>query len=229
MQIKVTGRGLDITPPLRDYVLEKVGKLEEFFNNIQKVEVVLEARSIDDAERRQVAEIRAWMAGLKMIQASEAGRDEYAAVDLVIEEAKRQIQRHKRKHVHEQRRKGEKVKREVSEISFAEPIDEEEPVLVKLNRISSKPMNLEEAEEELKISSQDFLAFRNSENNEVNVIRKNGEGFELLRPDKDLLPEEAVETLKTSGKLLIVFNNKSSRIPSIVFRRKSGNFGLIEP
>lgn len=229
MQIKVTGRGLDITPPLRDYVLDKVGKLEEFFNNIQKVEVVLETRPIDDVERRQVAEIRAWMAGLKMIQAFEAGRDEYAAIDLVIEEAKRQIQRHKRKHVHEQRRKGEKVKREVSELSFAEPLLEEEPVLVKLNRISGKPMNFEEAKEELKISSQDFLAFRNSENNEINVIRKNGKGFELLRPDKDLLPEEAVETLKKSGNLLIVFNNKSSRLPSIVFRRKSGNFGLIEP
>jgi putative sigma-54 modulation protein len=229
MQIKVTGRGLDITPPLRDYVLEKVGKLEEFFNNIQKVEVVLEARPIDDVERRQVAEIRAWMAGLKMIQASEAGRDEYAAIDLVIEEAKRQIQRHKSKHVNEQRRKGEKVKREVSEISFVEPLSEEEPVLVKLNRISNKPMNFEEAKEELKILNQDFLAFRNSESNEINVIRKNGKGFELLRPEKDLLPEEAVETLKQSGNLLIVFNNKSSRIPSIVFRRKSGNFGLIEP
>jgi putative sigma-54 modulation protein len=227
MQIKVTGRGTEITPSLRDYVHEKVGKLEEFFSNIQKVEVILDARSIDDVERRQVAEIRAWMAGLKMIQASEAGRDMYAAVDLVIEEAKRQIQRHKRKHVEEQRRKAEKVKQELTEIPQVEP--EAGPVLVKLSRFASKPMNLEEAKEELKILKQDFLAFRNIENKEVNVISRSKNEFVLLRPETEMLPEEAVEELKKSGKDLMVFNNKSTRIPSVVFRRKSGNFGLIEP
>ena len=114
MQITVTGRNIDITPPIRDYVHEKVGKLEEFFNNIQKIEVVLETHSIDDVERRQVAEIRAWMGGLKMIQATEAGRDIYAAVDLCVEEAKRQIIKHKDKLGHEQRRKARKSKRTIS-------------------------------------------------------------------------------------------------------------------
>ena len=227
MQIKITGRGIEITPSLRDYIHEKVGKLEEFFSNIQKVEVILDARATDDVERRQVAEIRAWMAGLKMIQASEAGRDMYAAVDLVVEEAKRQIQRHKRKHVHEQRRKAEKVKRELTAIPYTE--EETGPVLVKLRRASQKPMNLEEAKDELKLLKQDFLAFRNTETSELNVIQKNGKEFELLRPEKEMLPDEAVEELKKSGQNLILFNNKSSQLPSVVFRRKSGNFGLIEP
>jgi putative sigma-54 modulation protein len=216
MQIKVTGRGTEITAPLRDYVHEKVGKLEEFFSNIQKVEVILDARAI-----------RAWMAGLKMIQATEAGRDMYAAVDLVIEEAKRQIQRHKRKHVEEQRRKAEKVKQELTAIPPAE--EETGPVLVILRRASRKPMNLEEAKEELKLLKQDFLAFRNIETKELNVIRKSEKEFELLRPEKEMLPDEAVEELKKSGNNLILFNNKSTQIPSVVFRRKSGNFGLIEP
>jgi len=112
MQIKITGKGMDITPPLRDYVHEKVGKFEEFYNNIQKVEVVLEARSIDDVDRRQVAEVRAWLAGKKVIQAIEGARDMYAAVDLVVAEASRQIKRHKDKHVNEQRRKASKAKQE---------------------------------------------------------------------------------------------------------------------
>jgi putative sigma-54 modulation protein len=227
MHIKITGHKTQITAPLRDYVYEKVGKLEEFFSNIQKVEVILDARAIDDVERRQVAEIRAWMAGLKVIQASEAGRDMYAAIDLAVEEAKRQIQRHKRKHVQEQRRKAEKVKHQLAETPQVE--EEAGPVLVKLSRFSNKPMNFEEARDELKILDQEFLAFRNTQNDEVNVIRKNGKEFELLRPEKNLLPDEAVAELKKSKKDLIIFNNKSSRVPSVVFRRKSGNFGLIEP
>jgi putative sigma-54 modulation protein len=110
MQIKITGRGVEVSEPLRDYVQDKAAKLEEFFDNIQKVEVVLDARSINDAERRQVAEIRAWMAGLKMIQAIEAGKDMYAAFDLALEEAKRQIEKHKEKMVHEKRRAAKKFK-----------------------------------------------------------------------------------------------------------------------
>lgn len=224
MQIKVTGRGIEITDPLRDYVHEKVSKLEEFFTNIQKVEVILDARSIDNVERRQVAEIRAWMAGLKMIQALEAGRDVYAAIDLVVEEAKRQIERHKRKHVQEPRRKAERLKEELLEVPHLEL--ETSPVLVKVQRFARKPMNFEEAKEELKVMGQDFLTFRNTETGEVNVIRSNGE---LLRPEKELSPEEAVEELKKSGENLVLFYRKSTRIPSVVFRRKSGNFGLIEP
>lgn len=118
MQIKITGRKTKITPAIRDYVQEKAGKLEEFFKNIQKVEVIVEARANYDAEKRQVAEIRAWMGNLTMISASEAGRDVYAAVDLVMQEAIRQIQKHKMKHVKEQRRKAEKAKERRREASF---------------------------------------------------------------------------------------------------------------
>jgi putative sigma-54 modulation protein len=97
MQIKISGHGIEVTPALRDYVQQKAGKLEEYFKNIQKVEIVLDARQIYDAERRQVAEVRAWMGGNKMVQAKEGGRDMYAAVDLVLEEVKKQIEKHKEK------------------------------------------------------------------------------------------------------------------------------------
>jgi putative sigma-54 modulation protein len=110
MQINISGHGLEVSAPLRDYVQEKVSKLEEYFKNIQKVEVVLDARSIDNVDKRQVAEIRAWMAGLKMVQAKEAGRDMYAAVDMALDETKRQIEKHKEKLGHEKIRKSRKWK-----------------------------------------------------------------------------------------------------------------------
>lgn len=110
MQIKITGRSFEITPAIRDYIQAKVGKLEEFSRHIQKIEVVLEAKTIDNVDRRQVAEVRLWLDGLKNIEASEGARDIYAAVDLVLDEARRQIQRFKEKHVTEPRRKAHKEK-----------------------------------------------------------------------------------------------------------------------
>lgn len=227
MQIKITGHGTEITEPLRDYVHKKIGKFEEFFANIQKVEVLLDARKIDNVDKRQVVEIRAWLAGKKIIQATEGARDMYAALDLVVEEVQRQIQRHKQKHVREQRRKAEKVKHELAEAPYAE--SEEGPVLVRVRRAGGKPMSFEEAQEELKVMGQDFLAFQNAETNEWNVVHKDGQGFELMRPEREMLPDQAVEELKKSGKNLLVFNNQANQTPNVVFRRRSGNFGLIEP
>ena len=111
MQIQMSARGTKLTPALKKYVQEKVEKLTLFFDGIQKIEVVLEAHKINDVERRQMAEIRLWVSGLKFIEAKEAGRDLYAAIDLAEEEAKRQIQRHKKMLVDEQRRKAGKEKR----------------------------------------------------------------------------------------------------------------------
>jgi len=228
MQIKVTGRGLEITAPLRDYVHGKVSKLEEFFTNIQKTEVVLDVRSTDNVERRQVAEIRVWLAGLKTIQASAAGRDMYAAIDLALAETERQIKQHKEKLIHEQRRKASKIKTEISENSQWQT-EGQGPVLVKVSSFAAKPMDYEEAKAELKVLGQDFLAFRNAANDEVNVVRKNAEDYELLRPEKELTADEAIEELNVSGNNLIIFNDKSNQIPAIIFLRKSGNYGLIEP
>lgn len=110
MHITVTGRNVEITPPIRDYAQKKITKLEEFYKNIQKIEVVLEVKHNENPEKNQEAEIRAWLSGKKVIQAREAGRDLYAAIDLAFEEAKGQILRHKEKHTKEKRRESAKIK-----------------------------------------------------------------------------------------------------------------------
>lgn len=113
MQIQMSARGTELTPATKRYVQIKVEKLIQYFDGIQKIEVVLEAHKINDVDRRQVAEIRLWVSRLKYIEAKEAGRDLYAAIDLAEEEAKRQIQRHKNMLVGEQRRKAGKEKRKL--------------------------------------------------------------------------------------------------------------------
>jgi putative sigma-54 modulation protein len=227
MQIKITGHGLEITASLRDYAQGKMSKLEEFFDNIQKVELILDARLIDNVDKRQVAEIRAWMAGHKMIQAKEAGRDMYSAIDLAYAAAKGQIERHKEKMVKEKRRKGGEKKKLARE--FKLPTPAAGTSIIKLERFAGKPMNYEEALAELKSMGQDFIAFHNTESGEVNVLRRNKDDYNLLKPEKKLTAVQAVEELKKSGENILVFNNLETNSPAVIFQRKSGNFGLIEP
>ncbi|MBU0629890.1 MAG: ribosome-associated translation inhibitor RaiA [Candidatus Margulisbacteria bacterium] len=120
MQINITGHGTEVSQPLKDYVNEKTAKFEEFFGNIQKTEVVLDARDNANADQRQVAEIRVWVAGHKMIMATEAGRDMYAAIDLAVDDVKRQLEKHKEMMVKEHRRQGTKLKQISREIPASE-------------------------------------------------------------------------------------------------------------
>jgi putative sigma-54 modulation protein len=41
--------------------------------------------------------------------------------------------------------------------------------------------------------------------------------------------EEAVEQLRSSRDEFLVFTNASSRTLAVLYRRKDGNYGLIEP
>jgi len=49
--------------------------------------------------------------------------------------------------------------------------------------------------------------------------------FEL----EPLLPEEAAEELELLGHSFYFFTNKESGLPAVVYRRRGGDFGLIEP
>ena len=137
------------------------------------------------------------------------------------------LQKHKEKQVKEKRRKAEKSKE-----LYRSPVysaSASGPVVVKLNRFADKPMNFNEAREELKSLSHDFLAFRNTETKEVNVVYKKKDDFDLLRPQQELTPNQAMAELQRKGENIIIFNNLETNGPAIIFRRKSGNFGLIEP
>lgn len=232
MQIIVQGHGLEITPYLRDYVHKKIAKIEQYFSNIQKAEVILDVRSIDERTRRQVAEVNMWLAGKKVIRASEAAGDMYAAIDLVLKEVERQTKKHKDKHVKEKRREAERLKKSLG--APAPGIEKPSRAIVKVSRFSTKPMSPEEAKEELKLSKDDFIIFRNAETHSPNLVYRSGaKTLELIEPEKtdikSLTPEGAAEELGKEGKDFLVFENSNTGGINVIFRRKTGNFGLIEP
>ena len=232
MQVIIQGHGLEVTPSLRDYVDKKIAKIEQFFKNIQKAEVILDARDIDDANRRQVAEISMWVAGKKVLRATEGAKDMYSAIDLAFKELERQTKRHKEKHVKEVRREAESIKDEL-EVSTLAP-EKPSTSIMRVSRFSSKPMTRDEAIEELKLSEDDFMVFRNADTHSFNVIYKAGEkDFGHIEPEKEefksFSPEDAAGELGKVGKNFLVFKNLDTGGLNVIFRRKTGNFGLIEP
>lgn len=185
MHVIIRGHGTDVTAPLRDYAEKKISKLEEYFGNIQKAEVTLDARKIENQFRKQVAEVTVWTAG-KILRATDGASDMYAAIDQVFTKLERQIEKHKDKLVHETRRTSEKVKEKIRGM-FKEnikPKEKQGSVIVKVKRFALTPIDPEEAAKEMEALGHDFYMFLNSKTGEVNTIyRRRSGNYGLIEPE----------------------------------------------
>ena len=63
--------------------------------------------------------------------------------------------------------------------------DEEEIAVVRVKRYASKPMSVEEAILQMNLLGHQFFMFRNTENEEINVVYRRKDGnYGLLEPDE---------------------------------------------
>ena len=91
MQLNITGRHVEITQPLRNYVEEKIERIERHFDHITNVHVVLSVEKL-----QQKAEATVHVSG-DDIFAEDTEEDMYAAIDGLVAKLDRQVLKHKEK------------------------------------------------------------------------------------------------------------------------------------
>lgn len=91
MQVNITGHHVELTDPLRDYVQEKLARLERHYDNITNVQVTLSV----EKERRSAA-CTLHVAGAEL-HAEATDNDMYAAIDAMTDKLDRQLVKHKEK------------------------------------------------------------------------------------------------------------------------------------
>ncbi len=178
MQVTVTGRHFEITDPLRQHIESKLNKLDRYLDGITDVHVVLSVE-----KHRHIAEINLQANG-SLIRGVEEKHDMYLAVDTVIEKIERQVKRQKDK---DSDRKG-RFANKTQELVSTETVEPEEfktpPKVIRTQRMAIKPMSIDEAAMQLGLTKEDFLAFLNSETNQMNVMYKRRDGnYGLIEPE----------------------------------------------
>lgn len=91
MDIKITGRHVEVTDSIKNYVNEKIGKVEQYFDNITSTKVIL---SIE--KDNQVAEAIITVPGSEFVAKAD-DKDLYAAIDMLEDKLARQLRKHKDK------------------------------------------------------------------------------------------------------------------------------------
>ena len=89
MNIKVTGKNIEVTDAMREYIEKRLEKLEKFSVQNTEVNVVC---SVEREE--QIIEIQI-SSGKEFIRVEERNADLYASVDLALDKAERQLRKEK--------------------------------------------------------------------------------------------------------------------------------------
>ncbi len=182
--VKVTGRHLQVTPAIDEYVTRKIESLHLDYPKIIEAHVILEVEKY-----RHTAEVILVCSNHITIEAREETDDMYAAIDAVVDKVGRQMRKYKTRLMKKHRPRKEIVQHLQEHVLESEPVDvvgEEDGAhhpVVKSERYPVKPMFIDEAVLQLEMSHRQFLVFLNARSTRMNVLyrRKSGE-FGLIEP-----------------------------------------------
>jgi putative sigma-54 modulation protein len=180
MQITTTFRHMESSEPLKKYAQEKLEKVQKFIDEPIVVQVSMMVEKI-----RHIAEITMTARGIT-IKASEETNDMYASLDAVTDKIERQLRRYKER-IKEHNPGNDSSDRRVKKtILAAESIEQrQEPVIIKSNTFSIKPMSVEEAVMQMDLLHKEFLVFTDSVTEDINVIYRRKDGnYGLIEPQK---------------------------------------------
>lgn len=92
MQLNISGHHVEVTPALKQYVTEKLDRLQRHFNHITQINITLSVEN----KINQKAEANVNLSGGKIF-ADHSSEDMYASIDKLVDKLDRQVKKHKEK------------------------------------------------------------------------------------------------------------------------------------
>lgn len=203
MHVTVTGRNIDLTPALKDYLIEKLKRAQKHFDQPLDATALLSVAKNPSIANNQTAEVTLKVNGT-VIRGEESTENMYASIDLVADKIERQLRKYKTRYW----QRSSKTVRDSSPVVLDEMggyEDEEDyavatatatksavtsfepnkPKIVRSKRFPLKPMKPEEAATHMDLLGHDFFMFINSESGHVNTVYHRRDGnYGLIEPEE---------------------------------------------
>ena len=176
MKYNIRGENVEITPSIRSYIEDKIGKLERYFHAPEDItaSVVIKVRG-----KEQKIEITV-PAMHYTLRSEESHDDLYAAIDLTVDKLERQIRKNKTKI-------NSRIKKNLIqnfEVELEDNFEDDDQKVIKRKHIEMKPMSEEEAMLQMNMLGHSFFVFKNTDTETICVLylRKDG-SFGILETD----------------------------------------------
>jgi len=188
MQVSITGRHVDLTPPLKDYVHDKLQHLKHSFDHVVDAHVVLSVEKF-----RQRCEVTLQANSIN-IHGTHETEDMYASIDGVVDKLNRQLKRYRAKLRHHEsqhgQRRGRQIKVSHSVLQMAAAHEElpleAQPERLHHEHIDAKPMSVDEAVMQIDLAEHlPVLVFTNEATDTLNVLYRRPDGtLSLIEPQQ---------------------------------------------
>ncbi len=168
MRYNIRGEKVEITPSIRSYIEEKIGKLDKYFEKPNDItaNVVIKVRGKEQKIEITIPAMR------YTLRSEESHDDLYAAIDLTVDKLERQIRKNKTKI-------NSRIKKNVIqnfEMDLEDNFEDDNIKIFKRKKIDMKPMDEEEAILQMNMLGHSFFVFKNTSTNSICVLylRKDG-------------------------------------------------------
>ena len=166
MKTTIVARKMDLTDGMKDYVEKKLAKLDKFFDDDTEAKITM---SVEKSRQKIEATI---FSHNTIFRVEQITSDMYVTMDKIIDDMERQIRKHKTR-----------LEKRLKKDAFADmgvydvPVDEEKEFnIIKTKSLTTKPMSNEEAILQMNLLGHTFFVFKNSENEQNNIVYKRKDG-----------------------------------------------------
>jgi len=186
MNVKITGRHMELSEALKSYIETGLRKVKAHFDRVIDVDVVL-----DVEKHRHTAEFNLYANGVR-INCRETSPDMYASVDAALDKLERQTRKFKdRINQHKPRTAKETRILQHAVITLESGTGDggreatgPDHRVIQREKMIPKPMTVDEAIMQLELVEEPFLVFTNADTFQLNVIYARGEmRYGLIEPE----------------------------------------------
>ena len=163
MKCNIRGDKILVTKAIKEYVIEKISKLEKYFDKADEItaKILVKVKGFD-----QTIEVTIPTPNFT-IRSEESAENLYAAIDLVVDKIERQIRKNKTKI-----NKIEKNAVKKLNLSYIEDQEEEENKITRRKTLNTKPMSEDEAILQMEMLGHDFFIFKDCSTSKVSILYK---------------------------------------------------------
>ena len=190
MEVQVRGNGIAVNDDLRQYVELRVAKLDHLVSRVDEAKLELRHRHNRVGPDMVTAQVTI-QTHRNILRAEEDAPDVKVAIDRAVDKLGTQLRRfHERRTDHKPDRAEQMsdptTDAVLAEIAAVVPDDDDETGrLVRTKRFGLKPMDVDEAIDQMELLGHDFFLFDNSEEGTLSVVYRRREGdYGVLVPDR---------------------------------------------
>ena len=179
MDVRISGRRIEITPRLEEYATEKIERLDRFVNGLDHGDIHFVEEANPRIADRVFCEVTLQGHG-HHVRAKHTAPDGFAAIDGTVDKLERQLRKLKTRLIRRWHASGDEAVLADAGIDAAEAEAEQDdapPKIVKSKKFHIDSMTPDEAVLELELVNHDFYFFHNSETARAAIVyrRENGD------------------------------------------------------